>query len=203
MPSMHTMVLIAALFAPVEPARFDEAALARALERRLTYPASLAAGRPYQVQHCRRAPRGCRERLEAFAGMFVRAGRETGVSPWLLAAMGMSETALNPFAEGEAGERGILQIHPARRDGRKLRFLRDARYRERCKREVGACQDEVVSLAAAILARAIGKCGDTEAGLRMYNSGRCNGRTSYPHRVSKELARLYEYATTQRQGDEA
>jgi hypothetical protein len=126
--------------------------------------------------------------------MFVQSGRKTGVSPWLLAAMAIRESALNPYAEGKGGERGILQIHPKRRDARKLRWMRDPAYREHCKRKLGACQAEIVDHAAAILRRAIQKCGgDTAQGLAMYNAGRCNAATSYPYRVHGELGRLYEF----------
>jgi hypothetical protein len=127
--------------------------------------------------------------------MFVEAGRKTGVSPWLLAAMAMRESGCHPFASGGAGEAGILQLHPKRTDARKLRFMRDQKYRETCRRRVGACQAEVVHLAASILRRAIQKCGGaTEAGLRMYNAGRCNADVPYPRQVHRELARLYTFA---------
>lgn len=180
--------------APVEPPRHDVDVLADALDLRLTYPYSLEVGRPRHVGHCRRAPQGCRERVRAFARMFVASGRRTGVSPWLLAAMALRESGLHPWASGGAGELGILQIHPRRRDARGLRLLRDERYREQCHREVGACQAEVVDLAADVLRRAIEQCGDVERGLAAYNSGRCDSGSSYPRRVSSELAKLYRLA---------
>jgi hypothetical protein len=187
------LVALLTLASP-EPPRDDADLLARTLEIRLTYPGGLKVGRVVHVWHCRRAPQGCRERVRAFARMFVAAGQETGVSPWLLAAMAMRESGLNPFAVGPGDERGLLQIHPARKDGRRLRFMADERYRERCKREVGACQAEVVDLAARVLRRAIERCGDTARGLAMYNAGRCGAAVSYPRRVSGELAKLYRFA---------
>jgi hypothetical protein len=192
---MITLLVALLTLASPEPPRDDADLLARTLDLRLTYPSSLRARRPYHVWHCRKAPQGCRERVRAFARMFVAAGRETGVSPWLLAAMAMRESGLHPFAVGPGKERGILQIHPARKDGQKLRFLTDERYRERCRREVGACQAEIVELAASVLRRAIETCGGEVArGLNAYNAGRCHSTNGYARRVSSELAKLYRFA---------
>jgi hypothetical protein len=195
---MFTLVLAMILSSPIDPPdppRYDPDLLARTLERRLTYASTINRDRPVQVAHCRRAPKGCRARVEAFAGYLVEAGRETGVSPWLLAAMAIKESGLNPFAEGGAGEIGILQLHPKRRDASRLRFLADPKYRERCRKIVGACQREVVDLAARILRSAIVKCGgETHKGLRMYNAGRCDRATRYPRMVEEHLVRLYEIA---------
>jgi hypothetical protein len=192
----HALIIFLATLAPEspDPSRYDAALLADALDRRLTYPYSLRVGRPRHVKHCRLGPSGCRARVEAFARLFVAAGKESGVSPWLLAAMAMKESGLNPFAEGSGGERGVLQLHPKRKDARHLEFVRSEKYRDRCRKKVGACQAEVVNLAAGILRRAIEACGDTAGGLRMYNSGRCDGATSYDRRVEAELLRLYEHA---------
>jgi len=191
---IRTLLLALLSIAPPDPPRYDTALLADALMQRLTYPSSLARGKPYQVAHCRRAPQGCRARIDAFAALFVDVGRRYGVSPWLLAAMAVRESALNPFAVGRGGEHGILQLHPRRRDARRLRFVTDERYRDRCRRVVGACQREVVDLAARILRRAIEQCGSPARGLAQYNSGRCDSATSYPRRVEVELLRLYRYA---------
>lgn len=179
------------LLAPWEPERYDAKALADALDRRLTYPYSLRVGRPRHIWHCRNAPSGCRARVEAFAHLFVNAGKQTGVSPWLLAAMAMKESGLNPLAEGKGGERGILQIHPRRKEASGLAIFKDGK---RCKKDPDPCQEEVVMLAAQILRDAIERCGSTAGGLRAYNSGRCNGATSYDRRVERELLRLYALA---------
>lgn len=194
MPLMLKIMIIM-LLAVAEPPRYDVDLLARSLELRLTYPSSLRAGRkPYHLWHCRKAPEGCVARVRAFAGYFVAAGRETGVSPWLLAAMALRESGLHPFASGGVGEVGILQLHPKRKDTRRLRFLTDTKYRERCRRLVGACQAELILTAARALSRAIDRCGTTLRALRAYNTGRCNGTTTYPVRVSQELAKLYRFA---------
>ena len=99
-----------------EDARLDERAgptalaLARALDARLTVWRS--GGRRVYVGHCRRARVACRARVVALARVRARAGVRHDVDPFLLAAMALRESGLNPFAEGAAGERGIVQLHP-------------------------------------------------------------------------------------------
>ena len=157
--------------------------IARAMRAHLLIPASVEAGRPRAWAYCRRAPGGCLARLEAFARMMVDACRVNGCDAWTLAAQAMRESRANPAAEGPGGERGILQIHPARREVRELESLRawyrDDRYRDACLEErVDACQASIVWTAAEIMGRSLSKCErrgveDVEAcALSYYNTGR-------------------------------
>ena len=121
--------------------------------------------------------------------MFIEAGERHGVDPWLLAAMALRESGLDPSALGRRREAGILQLHP-RGAGRDMRFVQDEDYRERCLRTVDACQAEVVERAARTLADAIEECGGLRRGLGAYAAGHCTGRGPYATHVLEERDRL-------------
>lgn len=178
-------------------AHADAEQIAEALDLRLTYPSSLNSGRRVHVRHCAKARHGCRERLEAFAGYFVEAGTEYGVSPWLLAAIAVQESRLNPHAEGHCGKvarcRGIMQIHERWRGA--PQFIRSEKARARCSRSLGACQAEVVSFAASLLRRQIDRCGSTGSALTAYNTGRCGDPGKYARRILREQDHLRGLAT--------
>jgi hypothetical protein len=153
------------------------------------------SGATIPAYHCRHAKEGCDRRLAEFAQYVVDAGQTYGIDPYLIAAMGVRESGLNPFAKGAAGELGILQINPGRRDAREVRFIRDAWYRKRCSREPGACQREVVDHAAMVLSRSLELCGGSiPAALGAYNTGHCNGSKVYAKRVLLEREELRKIA---------
>lgn len=156
-----------------------------AMERRVSFKMSREMGKPKYVKHCRTAPEGCHTRLRAFASMFIRSGRDHSVDPWVLAAMAARESGFNPWAEGSIGERGVLQL--ARMWTRDLPQLRDPRVMARCRREVGACQSQVIDFAAGMLARSIEKCGSLLGGLTRYNTGRC---LDEPNRYARQVLRI-------------
>lgn len=148
-------------------------------------------GRGIAAAHCRRASEGCEQRMLQFADYLVDAGESRGIDPWLLAAMAVRESMLDPFAVGGVGELGILQIHPKRPDAKQVRFMRDAKYRTQCRSQAGACQREIVEHAARILQQSLTVCrGRLRAALGAYNSGRCGGSDSYAERVLKERTKL-------------
>lgn len=51
-----------------------------------------------------------RARLERYAPLFLAAGRESGVDPYVLAAMACVESSVRPRAESKAGALGLLQL---------------------------------------------------------------------------------------------
>lgn len=139
------------------------------------------------IYHCRKAAEGCDKRLTEFAHYIIDASEKNGVDPWLLAAMAFRESGMNPFVVGAVGELGILQLHPKNKRVQSVRFVRDAYYRQRCRKQAGACQREVVDRAAEILARSLAVCdGDLYRALGMYNSGKCGGNKSYSDRILDE-----------------
>jgi hypothetical protein len=169
----------------------DVELLHHAMLSRIAVSTDRRTGRAIPAFHCRHAAEGCEQRLGRFAGYLVSAGTAHGLDPWLLAAMAFRESGFNPFAMGSLGELGILQIHPKRRDAKQVRFIRDEWYRNRCRREPGACQQEIVNHAAQVLARSVALCGgDLEAALGAYNTGRCNGKSRYTKRVLTEVDEL-------------
>lgn len=165
-------------------------ALARALEARLTVWEH--RDRRVYVRHCRRARVGCRERVVALARLIAESAHRHAVDPFLVAAIALRESGLNPFAEGSAGERGIVQLHP-RGVGSRVRFVRSETYRRRCERRPDACQAEVIEAGARHLASAIARCGSTAEGLGAYNSGVCQV-TGYSRRVLAERESLLRLA---------
>ena len=169
----------------------EAVAVARALDERLTIWRR-PDGRRVYVHHCRQGRVDCRERVVAIAAVFARSGRAHGVDPFLLAAVAMRESGLNPFAEGGVGERGIVQLHPLGA-GSRVRFVRSDAHRRRCARRPDACQDEVLDAGANLLSRALRRCGSVAEALGAYNTGVCQ-ETSYSRRVLEERQRLLQLA---------
>jgi hypothetical protein len=178
--------LAAVAAASADPLTPEESELCDAMRARVTL------GNGYPVAHCRFAgrPRAmdladpwsrCRLRLEAFARIVSAAAGRHDLDPWLLLAVAVRESGLYPHAEGAAGERGIVQLHP-RGVGSRARFVRDDLYFRACRRRFDGCQGEVVELGAAHLAGWVLRCGGEAAGLGGYNRGRC-GETGYSRRV--------------------
>jgi hypothetical protein len=156
------------------------------------------------VGHCRHASEGCDRRLTEFAHYLVDVGQAHGLDPWLMAAMAFRESGMNPFAKGAIGELGILQINPGRRDARQVRFIRDGWYRQRCRKEAGACQREIVEHAAQVLTKSLALCGgNLKAALGAYNSGHCGGGKRYAKRVLLERDQLLRAAGVEQPQNQA
>ncbi len=162
--------------------------IAQALAARLTIWVS-PQGRVVYAKHCRDAPGGCEARIAALTALLEEAAERHGLDPWLLAALAVRESMLNPAAIGRRGEAGIVQLHP-RGAGQDMRYVQDADYREACQSEVDACQGPVVERGAQHLADAIHDCGGVREGLGKYASGRCGAAASYVERLWAERERL-------------
>jgi len=166
--------------------------LERALSARLTVWTT-PTGRRIFVSHCRSYRGGCESRIASFAQLIADAAQRHSLDPFLLAAIALKESGLNPVAVGQAGERGIVQLHPLG-VGRRVRYVQQEQYRSRCLRQPHACQAEVLETGARLLATSIERCGGLEAGLGMYNAGRCTEEVPYIRRVLREQARLVDLA---------
>lgn len=181
---------VASFVFTLRPAQADVDAsplLQQAMRFRVTVHKNKRTGRALPIYHCRQATEGCDRRLLEFAHYLIDAGERFGIDPWLLAAMAFRESGMNPFAVGLVGERGILQLHPKNPRTKSVRFVRDEWYRQRCRKQTGACQREVVDQAAQILASSLDKCGgDLKKALGMYNSGKCGGNARYSARILAE-----------------
>ena len=165
------------------------------MRKRVAVSIEKQTGRTIPASHCRHAPGGCDRRLSAFAEYLSSAANRYRQDPWLLTAMAFKESGMNPFALGSQGEMGILQINPERRDAREVRFMQDQWYRNRCRKEPGACQQEIVDHAAQVLSRSFEHCGtDVMDALGAYNTGRCGGNDRYAKRVLTERAELMRAA---------
>lgn len=170
------------------PSGASDGTLVAALEAWMTVRVRPDGERVY-VRHCRDAPVDCRERIAALASILERKAREHDLDPWLLAAIAVRESGLNPAAVGAQGEAGIVQLHP-RGAGHDVRYVHDEGYREECLARVDACQEPVVERGARYLADAIRRCGGVAAGLGRYASGRCNPGLRYVERVLEQRRRL-------------
>jgi hypothetical protein len=191
--------LVPSLPVPPAPAAPDPEAeaLSAALQERISVGRD-RAGRGIPAKHCRNADEGCDRRLLAFAEYMTEVGEARGLDPWLLGAMALRESTLNPFQRGAIGELGILQINPRRADAKQVRFMRDASYRKTCESTPGACQREIVEHAAHILEQALDACrGRLGAALGAYNTGRCGGNSDYTRKVLRERNALRAAARAQ------
>jgi len=171
-----------------EVSRGEAPLLARAFEQRLTVW-TRRDGERVLARHCRRGPVDCRARLSAFASMLASAARDHALDPFLLGALAVHESMLNPAALGARGEAGIVQLHP-RGVGRDVPYVQDAALRERCQGQVDACQGPVVERAASALAESIRRCGGLDGGLARYASGRCGAGLAQARGVLEERDRL-------------
>jgi hypothetical protein len=167
--------------------------LAKALEARLTVWQT-PEGERVHVSHCRNEPQGCRSRVVVFARWIAEVARSHAIDAFVLAAMAIRESGLNPFARGSHGEYGLIQLHP-QGIGRNVRFVQSEGFRAWCRSRPGACQREVLEIGARHLADAVTSCGSIAAGLGAYNSGVC-GETRYTRLVLEERAILLELAKT-------
>jgi hypothetical protein len=188
-PSRKTWLVAFALITSTRVAHSEDitASLHHAMRTRISVSTEQKTGKTIPAAHCRHAAEGCDKRLAAFAEYLVGASQRAGVDPWLMAAVAIKESGLNPFAVGSAGEMGILQLNPASKNARDVRFMEDENYRRRCRKEPGACQRELVDRAALAMARAIALCsGDVKEALGAYNTGRCGGNKTYAKRILEE-----------------
>ncbi|MBI1381915.1 MAG: transglycosylase SLT domain-containing protein [Planctomycetaceae bacterium] len=109
-----------------------------------------------------------RARLERYAPHFVAAGAESGVDPYVLAAMACVESSVRPSAESKAGALGLLQLQvPTAADmARRLRVPPPTR------EELLDDPELNVRLGAAYLAWLLPRQeGDWERALMAYNTG--------------------------------
>ncbi|MGF1464869.1 MAG: transglycosylase SLT domain-containing protein [Sandaracinaceae bacterium] len=167
-------------------------ALNLALRRRMTVRAR-ETGPSIYVAHCRNARGGCLRRVATFSHIISGAARRQRIDPFLLAAVAVRESGLDPTATGAAGERGLIQLHPRGAAGRSVRFVRSETFRQGCARSDDACQQEVIEAGAHLLSRSIERCGGVPEGLGAYNRGVC-GPTDYSRRVLRERQRLLRLA---------
>ena len=165
-------------------------ALARAFEARLTVW-TRPDGTRVLTRRCRNGPVPCRQRIAAFAEQIRDVAARYDLDPFLLGALAMSESGLDPSALGPHGEAGLVQLHP-RGAGRGVRYVQDADYRRGCQERVGACQGPVLERGARTLAEAVRDCHGLLAGLGAYATGHCTREVRQAHRVLEERERLRE-----------
>lgn len=170
-------VVIAMTLPPVD--LDEQGKLRNALYMRLMLRSS-TVGEPVMVGHCKAAQDGCEQRISRYAAWFMQAARAHAVDPWLLAAMAVRESGLNPNVVGAVGEFGVMQLHPKSPWGRVAK--------KRCQK-AASCTEVVIDVAAELVARYMRLCSTETKALGAYNSGACldNG---YAKRVLREREQL-------------
>ncbi|MFW6086068.1 MAG: transglycosylase SLT domain-containing protein [Myxococcota bacterium] len=142
-----------------------------------------ASGEAVYAPHCRYFRQGCEARLQALADLITEVAHEYDLDPFLVGAVAVKESGLNPMAVGPRGSVGILQLNP-RGVGAGLRFTRQPDYRRQCARlRVAACQEPIVERGTEHLAGWLERCGDLVPALAGYNSGECRQPSGYARRV--------------------
>lgn len=133
---------------------------------------TLGSGHP--VKHCRRAPYGCKARIQEFTKYFEEAGQAYQIPSKLLGAIASHESGLNPSAVSTIKAYSIMQLNPRRYWGPRVRKVP-------CRR-LGACQRPAVMAGAKWYRLGIDICGDKRKALGWYSSGKC-GVNGYARRV--------------------
>jgi hypothetical protein len=163
-------VILSAAEAQRTPREIEAEEIAIALRRKLQLPyESPDQTHPY-VAHCRNARGGCEARTLRFARLFVDLAGDHQIDPYLIAAIAMRETALNPRVVGDAGERGVMQVHPGRREAARAR-----RVCARNRQSANVCEAAYVVAGVEILAGVLTRCPRVEDAIGAYHSGRCGG----------------------------
>jgi len=151
--------------------------------RRLTVWVRREDNEPVYAWSCRNLRFGCERQVEAFVGYIFDEARIQKFDPWLVAAMAWHESRFNPFAVSNENAFGILQMLRRSRWSSGLRFVHNPQYRTRCRNELGSCQREIIERSIYWTRKTISICGSIQGGLRMYNSGRCDGPRRYSRAV--------------------
>lgn len=134
----------------------------------------------------------CEERIQSLVEIMIFEARAKGIDPWVAAAMTWKETRFNPFVISPRGARGVVQLHPRNSRFNSIRFVHGSdHYRNACKRQLGFCQEEVVSNGLALLRDSRERCGgDIESALTMYNTGKCTHEVRYASVILDDANRM-------------
>lgn len=172
-----TPVVIAPALSPIDLG--EQKRLQNALYMRLLLHVD-GNGVPVMVGHCRAAQDGCDRRIVQYAEWFTKAAHKHQIDVWLLAAMAVRESGLNPNVVGGVGEFGVMQLHPLSPWGRVAK--------KRCQKAV-SCTEVVIDVAAELVARYMRLCSTQTKALGAYNSGACIDN-AYARRVTNERKQL-------------
>lgn len=173
----------------------DQALMTAVVLQKLTLWTRPRDGHRIYARSCRSLRGGCEQSIEILVGYIFEEARRQDFDPWLLAAVAWHESRFNPFAVSHAEAYGILQFLRRSPWSRGLPFVRQHWYRERCRRDRGACQRPIVERSIYWIQRSSAYCGSIERGLRMYNSGRCSGSQRYTRvvfTIQRDLLRRAE-----------
>lgn len=173
----------------------ERALMVNAVLQKLTIWIRPADGRRIYVQHCRELRYGCERQVVQLVDYIFDVSLAYNFDPWLIAAVAWHESRFNPFAESSEGAVGIIQLLRRSPWSRGVSFVHQRWFRQRCINQIGSCQLDVIERGVYWLNRAVQECGSINSGLRMYNSGRCNGPRRYPRAVMAERNDLLRRAT--------
>lgn len=146
-----------------------------------------STGERVYAANCRRHTHGCVAEITQLIDYIWEECRRQDFDPWLVAGIAWHESRFNPFAGSSEGAYGVLQILRRGRWANGLPFVRQPRYRRQCRAELGSCQQPVIERGIYWLRRSIANCGSVQGGLRVYNSGSCNGPRRYVRLVRRYM----------------
>ena len=134
----------------------------------------------------------CEERIQSLVEIMIYEARVKGIDPWVAAAMTWKETRFNPFVISTRGARGVVQLHPRNSRFNHIRFVHGSdSYRNACKRQLGFCQEEVISEGFSLLSDSRSRCGgDLASALTMYNTGKCTHEVNYANIILDDSNRM-------------
>lgn len=147
---------------------------------------------------CRTLSFGCEEQIRVMVEYIFRESEMQDFNPWLAAAVAWHESRFNPFATTHMETYGIMQFLRRSSWSHGISFVHNERYRENCRNILGSCQREIVSMAIFWLKRTVTFCESSpRGGLRMYNSGRCDGPARYTNAVAGFYRRFLEMSLSE------
>lgn len=117
---------------------------------------------PVYIQHARTNPE---QRAYVLEEAFTNAAVRVKVPKYLLLALAWTETALDGSRVGDAGEMGVMQLHPRTAAGRA--------YARSCPVPSRRCDALSIELGAEALAKGYDACGTWKQAIGYYKSGKC------------------------------
>lgn len=155
---------------------------------------STKEGNPVYPKYCLRQRGGCRAMVTRQAKYMVESGEKHDVDPLLVAAVAINETRLNPNAVGAVGERGIMQLHPKYKWGK--------RANKACRHQPRRCTRYVIDSGTRLLSRCQRRCGTVERALGRYNTGTCreNRYSRKVRRIKQRMRLRMQYRRYYRRG---
>ena len=141
------------------------------------------AARIVLARYVSRRYRVAQDAAEQIVGDAFRTGRQVGLDPLVILAVIAVESGFNPFAQSEAGAKGLMQVMPR---------IHAGLLREHGGERVVLDPPTNILVGARILKSYVSITGSVEAGLQYYSGSGGTETGEYAQKVLAERARLEE-----------